>query len=117
MSNEPVMTPSLPRIGSPAPAFEVETTFGPIRLEDYKGSWLILFSHPADFTPVCTTEFIAFAAIAPELKKRKVELLGLSIDSTYSHIAWVRNIENNFKVRIPFPIIADLDRKVAIAYG
>ena len=117
MTYEPMMTQSLPRLGSPAPVFDAETTFGPIRLEDYRGSWLILFSHPADFTPVCTTEFIAFAAIAPELKKRKVELLGLSIDSTYSHIAWVRNIEANFKVKIPFPIIADLDRKVATAYG
>lgn len=109
--------PSLPRIGSPAPAFEAETTFGPLRLEDFKGSWLILFSHPADFTPVCTTEFLAFAAIAPELKKRKVELLGLSIDSTYSHIAWVRNIEEKFGVKIPFPIIADLNKEVATAFG
>lgn len=109
--------PSLPRLGSPAPAFEAETTFGPVRLEDFKGSWLILFSHPADFTPVCTTEFLAFAAIAPELKKRKVDLLGLSIDSTYSHIAWVRNIEEKFKVKIPFPIIADLNKEVATAFG
>jgi len=99
MTTEAITTPSLPRLGSPAPSFEAETTFGPLRLEDFKGSWLILFSHPADFTPVCTTEFLAFAAIAPELKKRKVELLGLSIDSTYSHIAWVRNIEEKFKVK------------------
>lgn len=111
------VTPSLPRIGSPAPAFEADTTFGPLRLEDFRGSWLILFSHPADFTPVCTTEFLAFAEIAPELKKRNVELLGLSIDSTYSHIAWARNIEEKFKVKIPFPIIADLNKEVATAYG
>jgi peroxiredoxin (alkyl hydroperoxide reductase subunit C) len=117
MTTESTTTPALPRLGSPAPAFEAETTFGPLKLEDYKGSWLILFSHPADFTPVCTTEFLAFAAIAPELKKRKVELLGLSIDSVYSHIAWARNIEEKFKVKIPFPIIADLDRKVATAFG
>ena len=71
MTTEATTTPSLPRLGSPAPSFEAETTFGPLRLEDFKGSWLILFSHPADFTPVCTTEFIAFAEIAPELKKRK----------------------------------------------
>lgn len=108
---------SLPRIGSPAPDFEAETTFGTLRLEDFKGSWLILFSHPADFTPVCTTEFMAFAKIAPELKKRKVELLGLSIDSTYSHIAWVRNIEEKFNVKIPFPIIADLNKEVATKFG
>ena len=109
--------PGLPRLGMPAPPFQAETTHGPIRLEDFKGSWLILFSHPADFTPVCTTEFLAFAQIAPELKKRNVELMGLSIDSTYSHIAWVRNIEEKFKVRIPFPIIADLNKEVAGLYG
>ncbi len=109
--------PSLPRLGMPAPPFQAETTHGTIRLEDFKGSWLILFSHPADFTPVCTTEFVAFAEIYPELKKRNVELLGLSIDSTYSHIAWVRNIEQHFKVKIPFPIIADLNKEVAGLYG
>jgi len=107
----------LPRLNEPAPAFEAVTTHGTIRLSDYKGSWLILFSHPADFTPVCTTEFIAFAEIYPELQKRGVELLGLSIDSVYSHIAWVRNVEEKTGVHIPFPIIADLDRKVATAFG
>jgi peroxiredoxin (alkyl hydroperoxide reductase subunit C) len=101
----------------PAPHFQAETTHGTIRLEDFKDSWLILFSHPADFTPVCTTEFVAFAKIAPELKLRNVELLGLSIDSTYSHIAWVRNIEQHFKTTIPFPIIADLNKEVATLYG
>jgi peroxiredoxin (alkyl hydroperoxide reductase subunit C) len=108
---------SIPRLGMPAPAFEAETTHGTLRLEDFKGSWLILFSHPADFTPVCTTEFVAFAEIAPELKQRGVELMGLSIDSTYSHIAWVRNIEQNFGVKIPFPVIADLNKEVAGLYG
>ena len=109
--------PSLPRLGMPAPAFQAETTHGTIRLEDFKGSWLILFSHPADFTPVCTTEFVAFAQVAPELRKRNTELLGLSIDSTYSHIAWVRNIEQHFKIEIPFPVIADLNKEVATLYG
>jgi len=108
---------SFPRLGMPAPPFQAESTHGTIRLEDFKGSWLILFSHPADFTPVCTTEFVAFAKIAPELKQRNVELLGLSIDSTYSHIAWVRNIEQHFKITIPFPIIADLNKEVATLYG
>jgi len=107
----------LPRIGSPAPEFEAPTTHGVLKLEDYRGSWLILFSHPADFTPVCTTEFIGFAQLYPELKKRNVELLGLSIDSIYAHIAWVRNIEQNFSVTIPFPVIADLNKEVATAYG
>jgi peroxiredoxin (alkyl hydroperoxide reductase subunit C) len=109
--------PSLPRLGQPAPAFQAETTHGTIRLADFAGSWLILFSHPADFTPVCTTELVAFAQIAPELRKRNVELLGLSIDSTYSHIAWVRAIEQQFKTPIPFPVIADLNKEIATLYG
>jgi peroxiredoxin (alkyl hydroperoxide reductase subunit C) len=117
MSTTPDLAPSLPRLGAPAPTFEAETTHGTLRLEDFAGSWLILFSHPADFTPVCTTEFIAFAQIAPELAKRNVQLLGLSIDSTYSHIAWVRNIEEKFGIAIPFPIIADLDKQVATKFG
>lgn len=107
----------LPRIGEAAPPFEAETTFGTIRLEDFRGSWLILFSHPADFTPVCTTEFVAFAEIHDDLRKLGVELMGLSIDSTYAHIAWVRNIEEKFGVKIRFPVIADLDRRVATLYG
>ncbi|MDE3135490.1 MAG: peroxiredoxin [Acidobacteriota bacterium] len=106
-----------PRLGQPAPLFEAQTTQGTIRLEDFKGSWLILFSHPADFTPVCTTEFVAFSEMAPEFKKRNVELCGLSIDSTYSHIAWVRNIEKNFGIKVPFPVIADLNKDVASLYG
>jgi len=120
MSNETaeaIRPVGLPRLNEPAPAFEAVTTHGVIRLSDYEGSWLILFSHPADFTPVCTTEFIAFAEIYPELQKRGVELLGLSIDSVYSHIAWVRNIEEKTGVKIPFPIIADLNKEVASLYG
>jgi peroxiredoxin (alkyl hydroperoxide reductase subunit C) len=108
---------SLPRLGMAAPLFEAVTTHGKIRLEDYHGGWVVLFSHPADFTPVCTTEFLAFAAIAPELRKRNVELLGLSIDSPTSHIAWVRNIKEKFGVDIPFPIIADSNKEVASLYG
>ncbi len=107
----------LPRLNEAAPDFEAVTTHGTIRLADFRGSWLILFSHPADFTPVCTTEFLGFAEIFPELKKRGVELLGLSIDSVYSHIAWVRNIEEKTGVTIPFPIIADLNMAIASAYG
>jgi peroxiredoxin (alkyl hydroperoxide reductase subunit C) len=107
----------LPRIGEPAPAFEADSTFGTLRLEDFQGSWLIFFSHPADFTPVCTTEFIAFAEMHSKLREIGVELLGLSVDSVTSHIAWVRNIEEKFKIKIPFPVIADLDKKVATLYG
>lgn len=109
--------PRLPRIGEPAPAFEAETTLGVLRLEDFKGSWLVFFSHPADFTPVCTTEFIAFAQIHEALRAKKCELLGLSIDSIFSHIAWVRRIEESFGVHIKFPVIADLSRQVAELYG
>lgn len=107
----------LPRLNEKAPAFDAETTAGRKTLEDYKGKWLILFSHPADFTPVCTTEFMAFAVRHDEFAKRNCELLGLSIDSTHSHIAWIKNIKDNFGVDIKFPIIADLSMDVARAYG
>jgi len=107
----------MPRLGMPAPQFEAATTHGAIRLEDFKGSWLVLFSHPADFTPVCTTEFIAFAEIQGQLREMNCELMGLSIDSTYSHIAWVRNIEEKMGVAIDFPVIADLNKEVASLYG
>ncbi len=108
---------ALPRIGDPAPPFTAETTFGTLKLEDFKGSWLVLFSHPADFTPVCTTEFLAFAEIHSELRALNCELMGLSIDSVFSHIAWVRNIEEKMGVKIDFPIIADLNKEVATLYG
>ncbi|MHA7815156.1 MAG: peroxiredoxin [Pseudohaliea sp.] len=111
------VTIGLPRLNEPAPAFNAPTTDGPRSLADYEGKWLVLFSHPADFTPVCTTEFIAFARRAGDFRARGAELLGLSIDSTHSHIAWMRNIEEKFGVEIPFPIIADLKMDVARAYG
>ena len=107
----------MPRLGEAAPEFTAPTTHGEIKLSDYKGSWVILFSHPADFTPVCTTEFIAFAEIADELAQKNTKLIGLSIDSTFSHIAWARNIEQNFGVKITFPIIADLNKDVATKFG
>ncbi len=107
----------MPRLNEPAPAFDAPTTDGRKTLEDYKGKWLVLFSHPADFTPVCTTEFIAFAKRHEDFKARNTELLGLSIDSHYSHIAWMLNIKEKFGVEIKFPIIADLNMKVAQSYG
>ncbi|CAA6826200.1 MAG: Alkyl hydroperoxide reductase subunit C-like protein [uncultured Thiotrichaceae bacterium] len=110
-------TPAMPRINEPAPAFEARTTHGVRKLEDYKGKWLVLFSHPADFTPVCTTEFTAFAQRHEAFSDLNCELLGLSIDSYYSHIAWIRNIKENFNVEIKFPIIEDLSMDVARAYG
>ena len=112
------MKDSVPLIGEAFPKLRVATTHGILNLpDDFKGKWFVLFSHPADFTPVCTTEFVAFAEIYPELKKRGAELLGLSVDSTSSHIAWVRNIEEKVGIKIPFPIIADLNKEVATAYG
>lgn len=107
----------MPRINAPAPNFVAKTTFGDRSLADYRGRWLVLFSHPADFTPVCTTEFIAFAKHAEAFKKANCDLLGLSIDSIYSHLAWVGNIKEKFGVEIPFPIIEDLSMTVAKAYG
>ncbi len=108
---------NLPRINDPAPEFSANTTQGPKKLSDYKGRWLVLFSHPADFTPVCTTEFIGFAERYPEFARRNVDILGVSVDSIYSHLAWVQNIKEKMGVHIPFPIVADLDMKVASAYG
>jgi peroxiredoxin 2/4 len=105
-------------LNGPAPDFEANTTHGPIRLSTWqKDKWVILFSHPADFTPVCTTEFIEFAKRNDALAARNVAIIGNSIDSIYSHIAWTRNIEEKFGVKIPFPVIADLDQKVARLYG
>jgi peroxiredoxin (alkyl hydroperoxide reductase subunit C) len=108
---------SLPRLNEPAPEFSATTTHGPKKLADYRGKWVILFSHPADFTPVCTTEFIAFSKLNPEFEKRNAQLIGLSIDSNFSHIAWMRSIEQISGVKVPFPVIADIDMKVASLYG
>jgi peroxiredoxin (alkyl hydroperoxide reductase subunit C) len=108
---------SLPVLGDPAPEFEALTTQGMVKLSDLKGTWVVLFSHPADFTPVCTTEFIGFSQVFEELKALNVQLIGLSIDSVHSHLAWIRNIKEKMGVDIPFPIIADLDMKVARKYG
>ncbi len=108
---------SLPILGAPAPDFEAVTTQGTITLSELQGKWVVLFSHPADFTPVCTTEFIAFAGVYEELKAMNTQLIGLSIDSVHSHIAWIRNIKEKMGVEIPFPVIADLDMKVATLYG
>ncbi|HTD96388.1 MAG TPA: peroxiredoxin [Edaphobacter sp.] len=109
----------IPRILEPAPDFEAKSTHGVIRLSDYtsKGKWVLLFSHPSDFTPVCSTEFIEFAKRADDFERLNVQLIGVSIDSVYSHIAWVRDIEALAGVQVKFPVIADLDQKVSQAYG
>lgn len=115
--SETTTAPALPRLNEPAPDFKAVSTQGEISLSQFKGKWVVLFSHPADFTPVCTTEFVEFAKRQDEFEKRNVQLIGLSIDSVYAHIAWMRNIEQNFGVHVKFPVIADLDTKVAQAYG
>ncbi|MFW6149561.1 MAG: peroxiredoxin [Atribacterota bacterium] len=98
----------MPLIGDPLPKMKVVTTHGVKSLpDDYSGKWLVLFSHPADFTPVCTTEFVAFAKRENEFKELNCELLGLSIDQVFAHIKWEEWIEENLDVQIPFPIIAD----------
>lgn len=115
--------PGLPLIGDKAPAFHAVTTQGNINFpEDYAGKWVILFSHPADFTPVCTTEFMTFASMADEFKALNTELVGLSIDSLYAHIAWLRKIQelewNGMKnVEVKFPLIEDIKMDVSRKYG
>lgn len=104
-------------LGELAPDFTVNTTEGVKSLSDYRGRWLILFSHPGDFTPVCTTEFIAFAQRYQDFKDRNAELMGLSIDSNPSHIAWIINIYRNTGVEIPFPIIEDRSMAISRLYG
>lgn len=110
-------TGRMPRINEPAPDFNAVATTGNLKLSDLKGKWVVLFSHPADFTPVCTTEFIEFARRHDEFQSRNAVIIGNSIDSIFSHLAWIRNIEEKMGVKIPFPVIADLDMKVASAYG
>ena len=108
----------LPLIGEKAPSFEVQTTHGKIKFpDDYKGKWVVLFSHPADFTPVCTTEFVAFQKRYDEFKKLNCELIGLSIDQVFSHIKWVEWIKEKLNVEIKFPIIADDTGNVAKLLG
>ncbi|NLL70696.1 MAG: peroxiredoxin [Epulopiscium sp.] len=105
------------QIGDKAPHFEAMTTLGPFKLSDWKGKWIVFFSHPGDFTPVCTTEFIAFARMFPYFQQRNVQLLGLSVDSQYSHLAWIYNIYQMTGIEIPFPVISDSTMSIAKKYG
>ncbi|MDO5733548.1 MAG: peroxiredoxin [Eubacteriales bacterium] len=115
--------PNLPLIGDRAPEFKAVTTNGVINFpEDYKGKWVIFFSHPADFTPVCSTEFMTFASMADEFKELNTELIGLSVDSLHSHIAWLRDLEKKSwngieNLNIKFPLIADISTEVSQKYG
>lgn len=115
---------AMPRIGDPAPAFTAVTTQGNINFpNDYQGKWVILFSHPADFTPVCTSEFMTFASMQDEFKALNCELIGLSVDGLYSHIAWLRTIKEKIEykgmknVEVTFPLIEDITMDVATKYG
>ncbi|MDX1350719.1 MAG: peroxiredoxin [Putridiphycobacter sp.] len=115
---------SMPRIGDKAPEFKAVTTQGDINFPaDYKGDWVILFSHPADFTPVCTSEFMTFAKMEPEFNKANCKLVGLSIDGLYSHIAWLRTIQEKIEYKgmknmeVKFPLIEDITMDVAKKYG
>jgi len=124
MENTTEFVTRIPLIGEKAPAFEADTTQGKIKFpEDYQGKWVILFSHPADFTPVCTTEFMTFATMEKEFEALNCKLIGLSIDSHYSHIAWLRTIKEKIEfkgmknVEVKFPVIADVKMDVANKYG
>jgi peroxiredoxin (alkyl hydroperoxide reductase subunit C) len=115
---------AMPRIGDKAPEFKAITTQGEINFpDDYKGKWVILFSHPADFTPVCTSEFMTFAKLEQEFNKHNCKLVGLSVDGLYSHIAWLRTIKDKIEykgmknVEVKFPLIEDITMNVAKKYG
>ncbi|MCH7614539.1 MAG: peroxiredoxin [Nitrospinae bacterium] len=110
---------SLPRIGDPAPDFQAVTTFSSnFRFTVWQEQdWVVLFSHPADFTPVCTTELVEFARRHEEFRKRGVKLLGLSVDSIHSHLAWLENIKQKMGVTIPYPMVADVDMRISHLYG
>lgn len=117
-------TTSMPRIGDPAPEFKAITTQGDINFpSDYKGNWVIFFSHPADFTPVCTTEFMTFASMEQEFADLNTKLVGLSVDGLYSHIAWLRTIKDRMEfngmknVEVNFPLIEDITMEVSAKYG
>ncbi|MBR1802385.1 MAG: peroxiredoxin [Clostridia bacterium] len=105
------------KLGTYAPEFEADTTMGKIKLSNYKGKWVVLFSHPGDFTPVCTTEMIAFSRANPYFEKLNTCLIGLSVDSNASHLAWVYEIYRRTGIRVPFPIIADRNGEIARKYG
>ena len=123
-STDVTATPAMPRIGDPAPAFTAKTTQGDISFPgDYAGRWVVLFSHPADFTPVCTSEFMTFATMEEEFAAYGTDLVGLSVDGLYSHIAWLRTIKDRIvyrdmeDVEVTFPLIEDITMDVARAYG
>lgn len=113
-----VLSRSLPRIGDPAPDFTAQTTQGELALSRWsEGKWVVLFAHPADFTPVCSTELAEFGRRSGEFDERGVRLLGVSVDSVHSHLAWTQNLHRILGVRVPYPLIADSNRAVSELYG
>lgn len=115
---EATATRSLPRIGDTAPDFTAQTTHGEVTLSKWaEGKWVVLFSHPADFTPVCSTELTEFGRRFKEFEQRGVKLIGISVDSIHSHLAWVQNLKKILDVRLPYPLIADSTRAVSELYG
>lgn len=117
LTPEPIRPNNALTIGMRAPDFMAETTFGPAKMSDFFGKWVVFFSHPGDFTPVCSTEFISFARYYPEFVRRNATLIGLSVDSNASHLAWVHNIARMSGVQIPFPVVADRNMAIARMYG
>jgi len=119
MSSEPTAQAYPPplRLHDPAPAFQARTTHGEVSLADYRGRWLVFFSHPADFTPVCTSEFLALARAHDRFEALGCALLGLSVDGLYAHLAWIRDIREHLGVTIPFPVIEDPSMVIARGYG
>lgn len=124
MSEEIIAAPALPQLGKPVPAFTAKTTQGEVNFpSDYEGNWVVFFSHPADFTPVCTSEFMTFAHLERDFAALNTKLLGLSIDSLYGHIAWLRTINEKMEYRgwknveVKFPLIEDISMDIARQYG
>ena len=105
------------RIGEAAPSFTARSTEGMVALDQFRGRWLVFFSHPADFTPVCTSEFVAFARAADQFATLDCALLGHSVDSLFSHLAWIRALHDDFGVIIPFPVVEDPTLEIARAFG
>jgi peroxiredoxin 2/4 len=117
MDNEHEASSPLPRLDEPAPHFEGCSTHGAVNLTDYRGKWLVFFAHPADFTPVCASELVAFAKRQGEFKSLNCSLLGLSVDSVYSHLAWRESIRKTFGVSVDFPILEDVSMGISRRYG
>ena len=117
LAESPASFPRPPRIGDLAPDFRARTTCGERSLSDYRGHWLLLFAHPADFTPVCTSEFVSLSEAEADFEAIGCKLLGISIDSVYAHSAWLRDIYLQFGVKVNFPVVEDSSMAIAIAYG